>query len=241
MERDPGRAVADVLAYRQSFYDLLRRIFLWEVPPELFSELVLAAKGERDREDLACSHESSLKNFLKEVSADDMSAVYRDINIEYTRLFLGPRHLPAPPYESVYRSPQRLMMQDSTMEVRSIYSKNGFRVVRLNQEPDDSIGIELEFMCALSSESIKAFLAHDQEKLARLISTQLEFCDLHLLRWVPQFCGDIISNTCSEFWKSIGDCTKSFLEQDFTELGKLRELLDTSAASNHAGQNTAAS
>src|SRR6476661_2745176 len=123
MKNGSGTTIADVLVCRHSFYDLLRRIFLWEIPPELFSELVEAAKGEQEQADSECLHETALKNSLRKLSVDDLPASYRDIEIEYTRLFLGPRHRPAPPYESVYRSPQKLMMQDVTMEVRSFYVK----------------------------------------------------------------------------------------------------------------------
>lgn len=230
MERH--QEVTDVLAYRQSVYDLLRRIFLWEMPLELFAELVATAKKEPDENELTGPSEAALKNSLREVSVDNIPATHRDIQIEYTRLFLGPRHLPAPPYESVYRSPQGLMMQDSTMEVRSLYLKNGFRVARINQEPDDSIGIELEFMCALSRETSDAYLSQDKAKLERLVSTQLEFCELHLSKWVPQFCADIIDNTQFEFWKGVASLTRCFLEQDAVELDRLKNLLESPGETN---------
>jgi TorA maturation chaperone TorD len=221
MNKESGTAIADTLAYRHSFYDLLRRIFLWEIPPELFIELVEAAKGEQEPIDSACSHEVALKKSLREVSANDLPAIYQELQIEYTRLFLGPRHRPAPPYESVYRSPQKLMMQDVTMEVRSFYAKHGFEVARLNQEPDDTIGFELEFMCALSGATMKAYIENDRAQLGRLVSTQREFCDLHLNQWIPQFCEDIITNTHSDIWKSIAICTRSFIEQDAADLNRL--------------------
>lgn len=39
--------------------------------------------------------------------------------LEHTRLFIGPYRLPAPPYESVYRTDERLVMQQPTIEVRN--------------------------------------------------------------------------------------------------------------------------
>ena len=239
MDNDLGRDIGDVLAYRSSYYDLFRRIFLWELPLELFKELVEAAKEEQDGGDLNCSHDAALKSFLKKVPTDHVTAVYRDIQIEYTRLFLGPHHLPAPPYESVYRSPQKLMMQDVTMEVRSIYLNNGFRVARLNQEPDDTIGIELEFMCALSNSSMRAFDDQDCARLRKLVSVQREFCDLHLCRWVPQFCGDILKDTKSDFWKSVAVSIRSFLEQDIVELSDLMKHLEVPAEPSFAGEGQA--
>ena len=211
---------ADVLACRSTFYDLLRRVFLWEFPLELFAELVTTAKGEQG--DVACSYEAALQSFLRTVPPDETASIYHEMKIEYTRLFIGPRHLPAPPYESVYRTPQKLMMQDPTIDVRAFYLRHGFQVVRLNQEPDDTIGIELEFMCSLSAESLKAFQQGNQERLAKLLSSQLEFCNLHLRQWVPQFCADIIGNTTSEFWRAIAICMRDFLENEVPELEDLK-------------------
>jgi len=221
METTVGCSIEEMLAYRFRFYDLLRRIFLWKLPPGLFSELVSAANQENDETSSECAHEAALKGALKGVLADQLMSYYRDIEIEYTRLFLGPRHLPAPPYESVYRSPQKLMMQDVTIDVRSTYRDNGFQVSNLNQEPDDTIGIELEFMCALSGASVDAYGANDTKKLARLLATQREFCDLHLSKWVPQFCDDIARSTQSGFWKGVAQCTREFVQQELVELETL--------------------
>lgn len=112
------------------------------------------------------------------------------------------------------------------MEVRSFYVKNGFQVTRINQVPDDMIGIELEFMCALSAASINAFLDKDWKRLAQLVSTQREFCDLHLAKWVPQFCQDIANDTRADFWKSVAVSTTSFIERDVSDLNKLLDVLE---------------
>jgi TorA maturation chaperone TorD len=223
-----------MLAYRYSVYDLLRRIFLWQFPLELFSDLAKASQGEQNGKEPACSPEAPFRAYLSGLETDDLQARHRDIHIEYTRLFVGPHHLPAPPYESVYRSPERLMMQDETIDVRSIYAKNGFRVARINQEPDDTIGIELEFMCAMSKASADALVANNRAKLADLISTQRQFCDNHLSKWVPDFCKDIIDNSTCEFWKSVAAFTRSFLEEDFTALNALQIEIEGATRSSAA-------
>lgn len=237
MERGLAGDLASLLAQRYSYYDLLRRIFLWQMPQGLFAELVEAAKREQDDDDSVSSHDAALRSVLKQVAASDVPAVYRDIQIEYTRLFLGPRHLPAPPYESVYRSPQKLMMQDVTMDVRAFYRNNGFCVAQFGQEPDDCIGIELEFMCALSKQSVQALTSQDCDQLATLVSAQHEFCELHLSRWVPQFCGDIVRDTKSEFWKAMAVFTQSFLAQDSADLNQLMHQLEVPAEPRAANQD----
>ncbi len=226
-----GQPVGDMLAYRFSTYDLLRRIFLWEVPLELFADLVHAAKREAggDGSSSACLPEATLQKYLQALPEDKLGEIRRNVHIEYTRLFVGPRHLPTPPYESVYRSPQHLMMRDETIDVRQTYAKNGFRVRRLNQEPDDMVGIELEFMAAMSQLSREAERERNYERLAQLIVEQRQFCELHLLKWAPQFCDDIIANSQEQFWRSVAVFTKTFLEEDTAELRRLADAVSKSA------------
>lgn len=121
------------------------------------------------------------------------------------------------------------------MEVRAIYQKNGFRVTKVGQQPDDTFGIELEFMCALSNRCIRALALQDYPGLEALMRVQRDFCELHLCQWVPQFCEDITNDTKSEFWKSVAQSTRSFLEQDVVELNDLMNQLQT-AEPNFAGQ-----
>lgn len=237
MNSNCGRSMEDVLAYRYSVYDLLRRIFLWQFPLELLMDLAKASQGEQSGETPVCSPEAPFRAYLKSLPADGLEELHRELHIEFTRLFVGPHHLPAPPYESVYRNPNRLMMQDETIDVRLFYAKNGFRVTRISQQPDDTIGIELEFMLAMSKASLDALSGNDHSKLAALIATQWQFCEEHLTKWVPKFCQDIIENSTSEFWKSVAAFTRSFLEEDVSGLRALSENREPSADRTSAGQS----
>lgn len=66
--------------------------------------------------------------------------------------------MPAPPYESCYRSPERVLPQASALEVREQYRNAGLAVKRLNREPDDHIGLELEFMYYLNHQASAALM-----------------------------------------------------------------------------------
>ena len=69
-----------------------------------------------------------------------------DLRWDYTRLFIGPGHVLAPPWESVYRSRERLLFDQATLDVRQAYARFGLQAPRLNHEPDDHLGLELAFM-----------------------------------------------------------------------------------------------
>lgn len=69
-----------------------------------------------------------------------------DIRIDHQRLFGGAGPARANPFESVHRSEEGLKFDDQTIQVRAAYRELGLQAPRLNKEPDDHIGLELEFM-----------------------------------------------------------------------------------------------
>lgn len=58
----------------------------------------------------------------------------------------GAGKLPAPPYESVYASQGRSVMQEKTIEVRKKYLEAGLLPTMLYKIPDDHVATEFEFM-----------------------------------------------------------------------------------------------
>ena len=63
---------------------------------------------------------------------------------DFSRLFIGPFKLLAPPYGSIYLDGNSCLMGASTMEVRQLYRNEGLNPVI--KEAPDHIAIELEFM-----------------------------------------------------------------------------------------------
>src|SRR5574340_779574 len=84
-----------------------------------------------------------LKEAVSEISTSS-NAEFEELLWEYTRLFIGPYKLPCPPWESVYTSPKRLMMQDSADQVMQLYREAGLSIETTNVMPDH-IGAELNF------------------------------------------------------------------------------------------------
>ena len=71
---------------------------------------------------------------------------------EYTRLFIGPYRLPCPPWESVYTSPKKLMMQEAADQVLLLYREAGLTINTADVLPDH-IGAELNFLAVLLQET----------------------------------------------------------------------------------------
>lgn len=220
--------VKEMLIYRISVYDLLRRLFLWEYSLELFKELISWAKTGQSGEVHESWAETELRKSLLTISTEEIQNSYNEIKIEYTRLFVGPYHLDTPPYRSVYRSSNKLMMQDETLSVRSFYMENGYKINDSCKEPDDQVGIELEFMYLMSKKALDAFQEQSSEKLINLLSVQKEFMDNHLFKWLPEFCQDILKSSRNQFWKNISQFTKKFIEEDKGEIGQIQGMMKES-------------
>lgn len=121
-----------------------------------------------------------------------------DVSDDFRQLFEGPsRHLVAP-YESVHRGEDRLLFDEQTFAVREAYEAAGLRAPKFNQEPDDHIGLELEFCARL----LIAGAAADHDR----------FCAEHLLQWAPGFAAEVIERAETGFYRGVGMLLADALE-----------------------------
>lgn len=208
-----------ICATRRSIYRLLKKLFLRPPSEELLGALSpgIVRGGPRVSE-----MERGLE-MLKKGSA----APLMDLVCEYTRLFAGPRALPAPPYESVYRSADRLVMQGPTMEVRGRYRRAGLEMKDTGKGPDDHVSAEFEFMEYLCGRIEEALKKGDEKRALEYLNEQKEFLEEHILKWVPAFCQDIFENTTSDFYKGAATLTKGFLTLDGGEMDRCIRALES--------------
>ena len=134
------------------------------------------------------------------------------IKIDYSRLFVGPYRLLAPPYGSVYLENTRTVMGESTMDVRSRYAEEGL-CVDLKEAPDH-IAIELEFMYYLISKQIEASLNSDSINNIGYLRKQKDFLETHLGIWVPDFTGNMAANAETAFYRNLAGLTNSFVKEE---------------------------
>ena len=106
---------------------------------------------------------------------------------DYTALFIGLEQVEAPPWESVYLSPDHLLFDVQTLEVRGAYAAYGLEIPNLEHEPDDHIGFELLFLSHLLAGAAEALAGGDAPGAAqRLLAAQV-FLQQHPQRWAGQF------------------------------------------------------
>ncbi len=128
---------------------------------------------------------------------------FRDIKMDYTRLFIGLGTLPTAPWESVYFNRERLVFQEQTLQVREWYSSFGLQNEKLNREPDDHIGLEILFVSHLASLALQAIERDDQDSLEKNLQAQRDFLSEHLLRWGPMWVTLVTQYAATGFYRGI--------------------------------------
>ena len=135
------------------------------------------------------------------------------LQAEYTRLFIGPGPVVAPPWESVYFSEERLLFQRETFQVRAWYARFGLTVPSLHREPDDHIGLELSFVAHLGELALQAIQANEQERFQEALEAERRFLSEHLFKWGPGWCTRVEANSGSEFFRGLSLVTRGALSE----------------------------
>ncbi|NMM18328.1 MAG: molecular chaperone TorD family protein [Cellulomonas sp.] len=130
---------------------------------------------------------------------EDATAVRRD----YNRLFFGPDRMIAPPYESVHRSEEHLVFERDTMLVRAAYAEFGLAAPRLNKEPDDHIGLEVNFLATLCVRGMDALDDADDAELAHVLRGIRSFLADHVLAWAPTCLTQAAQGATTHFYQGV--------------------------------------
>ena len=188
--------------YRRDSYKLLSECYY--IPDERLIKMLRSLDTSKD-----ALHLGIVKNIPETSDIDSLV-------IDYSKLFVGPYRLLAPPYGSIYLEHMGRVMGDSTVDVRNKYAEEGLNV-SLKEAPDH-IAIELEFMYFLVFKEIEAIRNHDLEKTVLYQNKQRAFLESHLGIWISDFTDNILSNAETAFYKKVACLTKSFVIEDLKSL-----------------------
>ena len=129
---------------------------------------------------------------------------FLDVRRDYTRLFIGPNRLPAPPWESVYRSEEHLLFDKETLQVRMLYRQFGMAVPTDNNEPEDHFGLEMQFVAHLCQFALDA-IRTDQQGLVDLAIAGIDsFFRDHICEWSHEFLADFIEGADTAYYRGLG-------------------------------------
>lgn len=209
-----------LLEQRSNSLAFLSRLYLKEVDEELLHELHdMMYPAETEDEALDKGYRL-FATYLSNLWTESLT----ELAIDYARSFLGnsvDAFGAAYPYESVYTSEKRLMMQAARDEALAIYRSCGFTKREDWTEGEDHIALELEFIRALNDRAIEALQQGCEEELVRLLATQRNFMETHLVSWAPMMTADLKRFAQTKFYQGLAYITEGFLRTDFALLQDL--------------------
>lgn len=198
----------NILARKMGIYMFLAKFYsgkLLKMDLEMWHKF-----GAMLREEVASFDNERMKKGIVSMLQD--SRVLEELEYEFNRLFVGPDRLEAAPYESVYRSAERVLMQAETMAVRKFYERAGLTLINKNREPDDHLAFELEFACYLLEKSLQ------DNGYAELYEA---FLKLHLFQWVEKHCELVREKTANSLITGISNILQGLMEVEQEHMNKM--------------------
>ncbi len=223
--------VLNLLYAREFAYDILRRFFVEEPTRDYLNEFI-----HRNMVDLFPFQEDSeeihsgvqlVKKYLATHDPLHIDSHFEELHWDYTRMFIGPFEIPVHPWESVYVRKDKLLFQKTTMAVRKCYEQYGLQTADFNIEPDDHVGLELDFIFRLNELCIRAGEANKPDvvrEITRLLNEQQNFLAEHLLAFIPQLCDKVMTHAETDFFKGLAVILEHFLQIDSTVLQELLKI-----------------
>lgn len=144
--------------------------------------------------------------FVDEATAADALALMREglaagadnenLVWEYRRLFVGPGHLPAPPWGSVYTDRECVVFGEATLALRAWMRRVGVARTTDERTPEDHIGLMLALL---------SYLAEERPDLVD------EYLRDHLLTWALHYLEALEAAADHPFYQGLAALTRSTL------------------------------
>lgn len=205
--------LVSLLAQQAAGYELLGRLFQREVDVELLRSLCEGRYPAHTGNDHLDEGYRGLVVFLNHRG----ERTGTELNVDYLHVFIGntqdTSHV-AYPYESVYTSPDHLLMQDARDAVLAAYRSEMITLVNEHNEPEDHMGFELAFCAVLLRRAVEALMAGNTARAIELVEKERAFVRDHLGVWAPEFASDVKRIAQTGFYRALADILLGYLEVD---------------------------
>lgn len=206
-------------------YRLLGIIYRKEINQTFLDQMKELAFPEDSGDSQLDEGYQNVKEYLENTGNDTLN----ELAVDYARVFLGAgisQGQAAFPYESVYTSKKKIVMQDAWEQVREIYASKGLARGNVTKDVlEDHIALELEYMAFLCEES------QSGTEVQKNLEEQKDFLDQHLLNWVSAFCADVEKYADTMFYRGVAKITIAYLKLDSTILDSMLHSDDDETAS----------
>jgi putative dimethyl sulfoxide reductase chaperone len=179
----------------------------------LLAEIMEALALATDLESLKTEVQHFTTLLLSRIAASTISLV--ELQIEYTRLFVGPDRPGVSPFESVQRGGSQQFL---CTDLAALYGAEGLTLASGFKDPPDHISVELEFLAHLHRKEIEA-LENQQKQRARGFALKRgAFMEEHVSAWVPAFAQAVETVAVIDFYRSLARITRQFVLWDRSRL-----------------------
>ncbi len=207
---------------RSATYGFLSRLFRREVTSELLDELHGLRYRVSTGNELVDEGHRLIATYLSGLWGNSVT----DLAVDYLRTFFGhgySGHAAAYPFESVYTSEKRLLMQDTRDEVLALYRAAGLAKDESWKEGEDHIALELEYMQVLVQRTTEALREGRENDAYRLVKRQKYFMEDHIGAWAPLLCEQMRTFSKTDFYRGLSYMTEGFLQTDAALIDNLLE------------------
>ena len=200
---------------RAEVYHLLATLYL--TPPESDTLAALGHPSFVDGWPLGRGH-ADVEAGLARLAGALPGATARAVREEFWHLFgtLGPAA--APPWQSVYLDREQVLMGAETIRVRLLFARFGLASALTGQQPEDHLGLQLQFLATLAARTAERLAAGDQLGARTLLEGQRECLEAHLLRWVALFAARAEAASETGFYAGLSRLTLGLLRSDLDEV-----------------------
>jgi TorA maturation chaperone TorD len=150
-----------------------------------------------------------LLNGANQTSGNDLL----DLQVEYSRLFLGPFKPVLYPYESIFLGRNHEEAAD-VQRVDHIFRREGLALSPQFKDLPDHISVDFEFMSYLCSKEIEADESQDATAFFAYRLRQQSFLENHIINWVPAFAERLEQVAQIEFYRELANFTRRFVRWD---------------------------
>ena len=205
--------LAELLEARKMSYNFFSSVYYQEASEEFVRQLV----------DFEADEGTKLAEFVASLKQGDIAEIAQDVRCDFARLYLNMSAHPVYTSESVYLSDNHIIMQEPRNQVVDIYRLNGLAVDKSFDWPEDHISMETLFMAHLCEQACvlarsvaagEGDVEADKVKIDTFVNAQKAFFEMHLNKWVPDFCKLSMDEATTLFYEGVAEYFLEFLKAE---------------------------
>ena len=204
----PHQLTADDLAAAQVAFDLASTLVREEPTGELLA--LLAQDGMLAEAPFGQDNPNVerglvlMRSWLADAHARKGDDGLAELRREWLRLIAGLGTPEVPSWESYYTASDHRLFSERTVEVRELYARHGLQAQHPGSEPDDHLGLLLQFLAHLAKEESEAASSEDVALARGDARLTLE---RHVLPWLPAWYEAMMRHAGTDYYKGVANLT----------------------------------